>query len=103
MCLHARVYALRLLEEPGSRSNKMSPTREVFGVCEEVRGGSMVFLFGNSLLKYFIRLSDYFHSNVTLQRPLRNHDSHQQIDPCAVGPEVTKAVSEPLFVSTSLR
>lgn len=48
MRLHATVYALRLLGESGSQSNKMSPTWEVFGVCEEVRGGSMVFLLLSS-------------------------------------------------------
>lgn len=64
-------------------------------------GGSGAFLLSNSLLRYFIlRGSDYFHSSVTQQRPLHNHDSHQLTDPCA---EVTKAVSESLFVPTSLR
>lgn len=55
----------------------------------------------SSLLEVSLR-NDNVNSDVVQQRPLCNHASHQQTDPCALGPKVTKAVSEFLFVPTVL-
>lgn len=64
----------------------------------------MAILVGkSSLLHFSLRENDSFNSDIIQQRPLCNHYSHQQTDSCAVGPKVTKAVSEFLFVSTILR
>lgn len=53
-------------------------------------------------IHYYIspKQNDGFNSDVIQQRPLCNHYSHQHTDSCAVGPKVTKAVSEFLFVPT---